>query len=476
MSLTKKTLTGTIWAFSTSYLNIFISFWGNLIMARILIPDDFGIFALSTSLLMFVTMFTGFGSQEAIIQCHDEVIKELIPTAFWLSIAVGVIVSLAGVLTGMAANLYYGSTVGLLIVSLSVLIPLSSLGNAHVALLRRNLIIKPVVLLRTGSVLISFILGIIASLMRLGPWALFIRQSSELIIFSFGIQIVSKYRLKFVFNKAAARWIWSFGWRQMVSQITDVIFGRYDNLMIGTFIGSVQLGNYNQAYRLAWLGQQFTQGAISPVLTPMFATVQFSPEKLRYSFERVNYWVYRTIPLLGVLILLLGERAVIFLYGQKWAIAGHYFEDLFVFFIFLPISTVLLSFLVGSGYINDVVKIKIFQAAIFTVSITLGAFLKDINVVIWIVNLNQVLVSFLMGYKANQIIAIKWGSLTITPIISFLITVLVGQRIAFLFLNSLPNFLVLVLLLVIIYSAIIVALEYRLVRQELRIIWRAGRG
>src|SRR5271157_100882 len=289
MSFAKKTLSSAAWSFSTGYANILIGFVGNLLLARILMPEDFGVFALASSLLVFVTMFTGFGSQEAIEQCRDESIVDLIPTAFWISLAIGLIVAAAGILIGLALWPYYGSTTGLMIIAMSVLVPFTSFENARAAVLQRDMVYKPVALTQTISSAASFILGVIAALFGMGPWALLVRQCSLTIIYCIGMEISSDYRLPRVYNKEAARWIWNFGWRKMFIQINDVVYGRYDNLMVGTFMGDTQLGYYSQAYRLAWLGQQFTQGAIAPILLPMFATVQFSVDKLRYSFERMNY-------------------------------------------------------------------------------------------------------------------------------------------------------------------------------------------
>ena len=253
-------------------------------------------------------------------------------------------------------------------------------------------------------------------------------------------------------------------------QINDVIFGRFDSLMIGTFIGETQLGFYSQSYRLAWLGQQFTQGAIAPILLPMFATMQSSVDKLRYGFERVTYWVCRAITLLGALIFLLGKSAVIFLYGQKWAMAGQYFQIMFVFFMFLPLAVMLKYFLTGAGYIDRALKISWVQVGFFVVGVSIGAFLKNITMVIWVVNLNYVLVVFLMGYAAQRIIPINWLYLCAAPALAFAITIVLGQRLATLLPETFLGTLLFVIGLTVLYTAILSIFEYRSLRREIDII------
>jgi len=476
MSFTKKTLTNAAWAFSSGYTNIAVAFVGNLVMARVLMPEDFGVFALASSLLVLLTMVTGFGSQEAIIQCHDETIEDLIPTAFWLSLVIGGTVAAAAVLLGLAVRSHYGSTVSWLIITMATLVPIKSLASAHSALLRRNMIYKPDALAQTVSVFSSFALGIVAALFKLGPWALLIRQGSAAIIYWLGMELSTQYRLPKVFNKRAARWIWDFGWKQMFSQISEAITGRYDNLVIGTCIGDMQLGYYSQAYRLALLGQQFTQGTLSPILLPMFAAVQSSADKLKYGFERVSYWICRVTPLLGVLVFLSGEKAVVYLYGKKWSTAGEYFAMLFPFLVLLPFSGVLRSFLVGSGRINDVVRTKWVQLVFFVFGVSIGAFSKNIVLVIWVVNLNQLLAVLLMGHAARRIAAIDWLYLCGAPTLAFAITMVLGQWILASLPETLMGTLLLVLFVSLLYSAILVAFDYRRLRQESSILVKASRG
>lgn len=476
MSFAKRTLNSAAWSFSTGYANILIGFFGNLILARILLPEDFGVFALASSLLVFVTMFTGFGSQEAIMQCRDESIVDLIPTAFWISLAIGWGVAVVGILIGLIFWPYYGHTIALLIVSLSLLVPFNSLASARDSLLRRDMVYKSVALTQTIANTASFILGIIVALMGVGPWALLIRQGSAVIIYWLGMEISSNYRLQRVYNKEAARSIWNFGWRKMFMQINDVFLGRYDNLMVGTFIGQAQLGYYSQAYRLAWLGQQFTQGAIAPILLPMFATVQYSVDKLRYSFERVTYWICRVIPLMGVLIFLSGKSAVIFLYGQKWAVAGQYFQMMFVFFMFLPLAVMLKYFLTGAGYIDKALKAGWVQLFFFVVGVTTGAVLKNMTLVIWAVNLNYILAVLLMGYAAGRIIPINWGYLCAVPALVFALTLLLGQQVTTWLPETFLGMLLLIFILTLVYVSLMTLFEYRSLRQEIDIILKTSQS
>lgn len=438
-------------------------------------PEDFGVFALASSLLVFVTVFTGFGSQEAIVQCRDESISDLIPTAFWISLAIGLIVAVAGVLTGLAIWPFYGRTISLMIIALSVLTPLNSLANARAAVLMRNMVYKPVTLTQSISNAASFVLGAIAALLGMGPWALLVRQVSVYVVFWLGMEVFCNYRLQRAYNKDAARWIWDFGWRKMFMQISEVILGRYDNLMIGTFMGDATLGYYSQAHRLALLSQQFTQGAIAPVLQPMFATVQFSADKLLYGFERVFFWACRAIPLLGALILLFGGRLVTLLYGEKWSEAGQYFEMMFVLAMFLPFAGLLRYFLVGAGHIGEALRVGWIQTAFLVIGVTIGALRKDILFVIWSVNLSYVLAALLMGYAVRRVIPVNWLRLGAVPVLAFGLTIALGHWSVVFMPETFLGTILSVLALSLLYVTTLAVLENRSLRKEIGIMLEVSR-
>lgn len=477
MSHAKRTLASALWAFSSGYANLIIGFIGNLLLARILAPEDFGVFALASSLLMFINMFTGFGSQEAIMQCRDESIDDLIPTAFWFSLLIGCGVAVAGIVLGLIMHSYHGWIIGSIIIIMSILVPINSMANAHAALLRREMNYRPVALTQSTSAILSFSAGVVAAFAGAGPWALMVRQGLATLIYWVGVRFATKYRLPAIFNRGAALWIWDFGYKKLLSQISEIMVTKYPSLLIGTFMGNIQLGYYTQSFRLALLGQQFTQGSLSPILIPMFAIVQDSTNKLKYGLERLGFWMGRALLLFGTLILLLGKDAVTILYGAKWATAGYYFEKLFIFFIFLPFAALLKEFLTGAGYITMVARIQWGVLILFVLGISISAYCKSMTAVIWTVNISQVLTVIFMGYAAHHIITIDWWYIAGTPLLASLTTILVGQRILNhpLFSTNLLSILLSATTVILVYLTILLLSNYRALRNEILILITASR-
>lgn len=457
---------------STSYLNTGIAFLGNLILAYLLSPRDFGVFSLASSLLLFVFMFAGFGSQESIIQCRDEQIEHLVSTAFWISISLSCFLAILGSSVGIIVINHYDSSVVYIIIALSWLNVIAAISQSYAAVLKREMRYKPVALAQTAATAISFILAILVAWLGGRYWALLIRQSALIFIRWYAFKKASQYRLSFNVNREAAKWIWKFGWQLMTSRIAEVFLDRGDKLLVGAFLGETTLGYYSLAYRLSLVGTEFTQNTISSVTHSLYATVQHSKERLALSFERAFLWLSYVTPLLGVIVFLTGEEIVVSLYGQKWAIAAVVFRNMAPFLGLLPLRENLRYFLVGSGHVNDAVKVLSVQVLFTAISITsVLATGYGIITVVWCVNIGLLFSFFGMIYYTSRVVTIDWGRILLKPLGYSLFAGLIGFSLPALEISS--GFLLVLMQVIIpsfIYLAILMLLERHDLWNEFKII------
>lgn len=468
-----KVIRGAGWAAIAGYIQLVSAFFGNIMLARILLPEDFGTFALASSLLTFLFMFAGFGSQEAVIQCRDEAISELIPTAFWFTLAIALGLSLIGLVISNALRNFYSNEV-ISIVNVLILVKLlDNVGLFFSAILKRDLYFKPIAQFSILAVFSSFLLAGIAAWLGAGSWALVLREVSAVLIRLLGLYWVSNYRIRFKFNWPAARWIWSFGWRMMFSRITEVIFGRFDNFVVGTLLGTISLGHYTLSYRLAFLGQQLTQGAIQPVVLAAFSRVQQSTQKLKYGFERLNYWLWRVTLPLGLSVALVGEELVVWIYGDKWQLAGQVFQSMFLFLALLPVYGSVKQFLIGSGHLGLVVKTQLIQLGFFVPGVIAAAVMGNLFTVVWIVNISLLLSWWLMSRFACTVAAIDWVYVIKAPLLAVAASSAVGLGCRALLDNEPKAYVFIGLQLVsvfVIYLASLFILEYESLRGEVDLI------
>ena len=407
MSLSRKILTSAGWTTLAVYINAVIAFVGNIFLARLLMPDDFGIYALAASFLSFLFMISGFGSQEAIVQCRDESVQHLIPTAFWMTVGLGLGLAVTGSLIGFFLASGYGKTMGVLIALLSWLSLVNMVSNVYGAILKRELLYKPMTLTQTVGTFISFGLAVLAAYNNWGIWSLFVREATWTVLALAGFVWASGYRLQFKFDGQAARWIWDFGWKMMGNRVGEVLFERVDKLVIGNFMGTATLGQYSIANRLALTGHQFSYGVVQSVVFSTFATVQKESRKLRLALEKLYYWVFRLVLLFGLLVWFCGSGLVVIIYGAQWQLAGSIFQNMALFLMVLPLETSLRVFLIGSGHINSALRVRLWQLLFFIPAILIAAYWGGITWVVWIINVSIFLNWLLAIRYTSQVIAVS---------------------------------------------------------------------
>ncbi len=416
--LGRKALISAGWSSSAAYLGAAIAFAGNVALARLLGPDDFGVYAFVSSILTIIFMISAFGSQEAIVQCREGDLPHLIPTAFWMTIGLGLLLAGIGTLAGVVLLPMQGSTAGLLLVALSWMNFLGMLGNTYMAILKRELRYKPIAILGTAATIVSFGAAILVAFYGGGVWSLFVREAVQTFLTLAGAICVTGYRLPLALSRKAALWIWKFGLRIMGSGMTENLTTSLDKLAVGSFLGTVALGYYSLAHRLTILGHQFSQGVIASVSLSTYASIQKDVNRVRTAFERLYYWLFRLTLVMGVVIWLGGKQLVLWVYGTQWTVAGELFQNLTILLVMMPLVNALKVLLIGSGNVDKALRALVLRTVFFVLAVFFAAYtLKNVIAVAWAVNLSMILVWVLMMVYVNSVVQVDWKYLMVKPLI-----------------------------------------------------------
>lgn len=430
MGLGKRALVGVGWTSVAAYTGALISFAGNVSLARLLGPADFGVYALATSMSTIVFLVSAFGSQEAIVQCREEGIQHLIPTALWMTIGLGITLASIGTLTGLYLRSTYGRSTGILVILLSWVNFSSMLNSACGAILQRALNYKPIAIIGTVATFISFSIAVLVAYCQGGVWSLLVREALQAVLMLLGLLVVTGYRLPFKFDRQAAGWIWNFGWKIMASGIGESLLTSLDKLAIGAFLGTITLGYYSIAYRLTVVGHQFSQGVVSSVSFSTFATLQNNLPRLCAVFERLYYWLFRLTLLLGLFVWFGGAALVVLVYGSQWQMAGNTFHQMSIVLVLLPLTGALKIFLIASGHINAAVKARVCQLALFTPAIFLATYYgQSLTVAVGVVSVSMIVSWMVMITYVARVIPVNWSYLMFRPLATGGIVVFFGEMI-----------------------------------------------
>ncbi len=289
-----------------------------MILARLLLPSQYGLVAMIAVFTGFARLFIDSGFGAAIIQ-RRELSSAHLSTAFWGNLGVGVAISaLAAAFAPLVAR-FYGQP------RLEVLMPVAgldfvivSLKIVQVALIERKLQYRRLAFVDNVSLAAAGATAIGCAFAGLGVWSL--------IVFTFvfdGIDTLLLWRLSDwrpsrQFDRAALRELWTFGGNVLGSNAVNYWFRNLDNLLIGRFVGPAALGLYNRAYNLVLLQLTNISYVAGRPLFPALSKLQEEPARVKSAYLRaLGIVAFVTLPI-ATGFFVAARPLVLTLFGAKW--------------------------------------------------------------------------------------------------------------------------------------------------------------
>ena len=301
---------------------------GTALLARLLVPQDFGVFGKTIALTGFITVVRDGGLGLATIQ-RARITHEQISNLFWLNLLLGVLAAaLIAALSPMMAWFYHDSRVLWLGLALAGASVLSSVSVQHGALMQRQMRFGAISLIATVAVVVGFGSGIIGAWRGAGVWALAIQQYATGLTSAVLLFATCRWRPGLPRRGSGVRPMVRIGAHQTGFGILNFANRNLDNVLIGRFVSDAALGFYTQAYRLLLLPIHQINSPISGVVVPALSRLQDQPERYaRYYYRAIGAIVLAGMPLVGFLVV--DARPIIQLaLGPAWLPAVPIFQAL----------------------------------------------------------------------------------------------------------------------------------------------------
>jgi PST family polysaccharide transporter len=318
MNLKKQAVKGVVWSVLESWGRRIFTYIVFFLLARLLKPEDFGLIALATTFVSFANIFVNQGFTTALIQ-REKLDPEHLDTAFWTNLALGFVFTLISIVAaGLIANLYKQPQLKLVIAWLSVSFLINAFKQVQEAILTRRFCFKVLAIRSLTVTFVGGIAGIVAAVLGLGVWSLVIQQ---LVGETLGVIVLwqaSNWRPRFKFSIKHWQELFSFGINLVGISLLSFITTNSDNLLIGYFLGPVELGYYALGYKIYQLILQLLSSITDKVALPVFARMQTEIELLRNTFYRVTQLtsLFAFPVCFGVIIL--APELVPVVFGEKW--------------------------------------------------------------------------------------------------------------------------------------------------------------
>ena len=411
MESTKSLLAkGIFWNALQMIVNQSFSFVLRLVLAKLLLPEQFGVIGMATIFTGFVQILTELGIGAALIQRKEEDLQDShYHTAFWTGVIWSTILFLImSFIVGPLAAKFYGEPIlRTLIPVISIGILLSPMNLVNKAQLTKRMNFKKISNIDNFANIFSGVISLFLAYYGAGVWALaFYSISIIFVVIPFYFQ-ATKWYPKFHWDKKSFKDIFGFGIYTIGTNIINYIISNIDYLLIGKMLSAPLLGAYTLSFVLTDTFRNRLTAVMNNVMYPIYGKNQNDHKTIKnYYLKIVEYNSVIVYPFM-VFLIVFAKPFIIFTFGDKWMASVEPLQILagsVMFSMMVNSNTVLIR---GLGLPGLELKLQLVKAVVFIPSLILGVFYWGLVGASWAILLNKVFAVILAQYTFNNLIGIK---------------------------------------------------------------------
>jgi len=371
MSLRKQAINGVIWTFAQQFSVQIINFAVQVILARMLMPEDFGLVAMLTIFISIGLVLMDGGMTHSLIRMKDPDQLDY-STVFVTNLLVSIgAYSLVFVGAPLIASFYNQEILKDILRVFALTFIIQSFAAVHVAKFTKEMDFKTQMKLQIPSTVVGAIVGLGMAYTGYGVWSLVWLNLTQKTVFALQNWLFVQWRPSFVFDRQKFGYHFNFGYKLTLASLLEAVYNDAYRIVIGKFFSPAQVGYFNQAETMRLFPVQQIDTVVGKVTYPMFANIHENA-KLRLACKTVGKTIlFVTIPMM-LLLILIAEESFLFLFGEKWLPAVPYFQILAIASMIRPISNYNLNILKVKGRSDLFLKVEVIKKILGGMAIAIG--------------------------------------------------------------------------------------------------------
>ena len=357
----KKIITSFIWKTMEKGGAQIIQFVISIILARMLSPSDYGILALITVFINLANAFVQSGFGTALIQDKDSGDLEF-STVFYFSIFASIVFYIILFFAAIPiANFYQTPILIKIIRILSVSLLFNSIASIQNSYLSKELNFKKNFIGSIFSITISGLIGIFLAYKQFGMWALVGQNLSYSFLTFFIFLIILDWKPKLLFSFTKFKKLFSFSWKILISNLIRTFFNNVQNLIIGKYFNTSQLGIYNRGQNFPQIITNTLDGSIQSVLFPTLSSKNNDIEYIKNTMRKsISLSAYILLPCIFGMAAV-AEPMVITLLSEKWKESIPFMQIACIGFAFIPIQSANLTAITSIGRSDIYLRLEVIK-------------------------------------------------------------------------------------------------------------------
>lgn len=371
MSLKRQAISGVKWSFAQQFSVQIINFAVQVILARLLMPEMFGLIAMIIVFISIGQILLDSGMTSSLIRTDSPTqidYSTVFITNLMMSIA---IYAFTFILAPHIASFYNQEVLTNIVRVFSLSFIINAFIAVHLAKLTKEMNFKKQMTLQVPSTILSGIIGIAMAYTGHGVWSLVWMNLARSLFFALQAWIFIDWKPSLLFNRERFVYHFKFGYKLTLAGLIDTIYNDSYRIIIGKFFNPAAVGFFNHAENMRLFPVNQISAVMSKVTYPYFSRIK-SDTHLRSAYSQSMKLVLLVVTPVMVTLIIIAKEGFLFMFGEHWLPAVPYFQILAVASIIRPISSYNLNILQVKGQSNIFLKVEIYKKILGVVSLVIG--------------------------------------------------------------------------------------------------------
>lgn len=406
-SIKHKTIVSTVWASIQHFGRMGIAFVANIILARLLLPEDYGTIGMLAIFIAVSSVFVDSGLGNALIQ-RKEASGVDYSTIFFFNLGMSAILYLALCFAAPAIARFYNTDILTPLIRIyGLVLIINSLSLIQSTRFRKQLNFKTPSIIVIIANIVSALVGIYMAYNEYGVWSLVVMQLVEAAVRTALLWFYCKWLPQFTFSLRSLFSLFKYGGFLLANSLLFTLRQNILSMVLGKLYTVRDLGMYTQAKKLEDVPVTGISSIIEQVSFPVLAKLQDDKEHFQQMQRRsLKMLAFLCIPLMFLMIVI-AKPLILVLYTDKWIDAAPYLQVLCLMGIVVCLQVVNANVVNAKGYSGLFFRWSVIKTIIMFISIWLGHY-WGIMGLLW----SLVLYHFL-AYIINAILATRFTSYTV---------------------------------------------------------------
>ena len=370
-SLKKSVLSNLIWKFGERIGAQCVSFIVSIVLARLLLPADYGLVTMVTIFITIANVFVSNGFGESLVQKQDADNVDF-STIFYFEIVFSFgIYMILFIAAPYIADFYNEPVLCNVLRVFALRVPLAGINSVQQAYVKKKMIFKKFFFSTIIGTIVSAVVGIALAYKGFGVWALIAQYLCNSVMDTVILWVTVKWRPNLVFSFTRLKELVAYGWKIMAAGLINSFYSQLRSLVIGKVYTASDLAYYNRAQQFPQLLVTNVNASIDGVLFPAMSNEQNDKERIvRIMRRSIKVSSFVLFPLM-VGLAVVSTPLIRLMLTEKWLPCVPYLQVICIQFMLQPIQTANLQAIKALGRSDLFLKLEIIKKIVGILSILL---------------------------------------------------------------------------------------------------------